>query len=174
MRKDAPWARGRARAHARSEAVLPVHVPLSRLSRAAPYPNSKWPPGSWKLPAPNDPFLFPRRTQRGCLQLVTTTPIPTPGRRTRGSAPDVMSREEPAPATGSDVSHAPPGRRQSPRAGAGLQIKTRAPASACLPLWVMAVPHLGVSPWDDRSQPSVCCALLRYSMIFSQIKIDSV
>ena len=82
-------ARRRRRRPLRARFVFPV-------SQAAAYPNSKWPPGSWKLPAPNDPFLFPRRTQRGCLPLVTTTPTPTPGRRPRGSSLAVIAREDQA------------------------------------------------------------------------------
>lgn len=67
------------RTHLSRGLVLLSQLPFSR-GRPA-HPNSKCPPGSWKLPAPNDPFLFPRRTQPGCSQLVTTTPTPTPGRR---------------------------------------------------------------------------------------------
>ena len=93
-RKDAASACTHVRTHAgrggrplRARFVFPV-------SQATAYPNSKWPPGSWKLPAPNDPFLLPRRTQRGCLPLVTTTPTPTPGRRPRGSTLAVIARED--------------------------------------------------------------------------------
>ena len=87
--------RRRARTDARRERGRPSRArPAFPVRQAAAYPNSKWPPGSWKLPAPNDPFLLPRRTQRGCLQLVTTTPTPTPGRRPRVSALAVIARED--------------------------------------------------------------------------------
>lgn len=69
------------------------------------------------MPAPNDPFLLPRRTQRGWLLLVTTTPTPTPGRRPRAAALAVIARQDPAAAAGSGVRPAP-GPRQSPAAPA--------------------------------------------------------
>lgn len=89
--------RQRARTHrCTQEATSSFARPFRFPSQAAAYPNSKWPPGSWKLPAPNDPFLLPKRTQRGCLPLVTTTPTPTPGRRPRGSTLAVIAREDQA------------------------------------------------------------------------------
>lgn len=92
-RKDAASACTHVRKHAGGDVVLCAPVSFS-VSQATAYPNSKWPPGSWKLPAPNDPFLLPRRTQRGCLPLVTTTPTPTPGRRPRDSTLAVIARED--------------------------------------------------------------------------------
>lgn len=51
------------------------------------YPNSRWPPGSWYVPAPIEPFLLPSRTQLECAGLVTTTPTPIPGRWGRVASP---------------------------------------------------------------------------------------
>lgn len=56
------------------------------------YPNSRWPPGSWYVPAPIEPFLLPSRTQLGCAGLVTTTPTPIPGRWGRVASPMAAAR----------------------------------------------------------------------------------
>lgn len=113
--------------HARREVFFPCMFRHRRVGQVAAYLNSKWPPGSWKLPAPNDPFLFPRRTQPGCLLLVTTTPTPTPGRRARCSALAVIAPGEGAGGSSEGRSPHPQGHHQSLSNWRRLQKSKREP-----------------------------------------------